>query len=101
MDCSGLIQTARLGAGRFCPRDADMQEAQIGAALDAHEAWEGRLRRGDLVCWKGHIGVMVDSCHLLHANAYHMETALEPLADAAARIAASPAGPIRSIKREA
>jgi hypothetical protein len=44
------------------------------------------LRRGDLVCWKGHIGIVSAPGWLLHANAFHMAVADEPLADAVARI---------------
>ena len=37
------------------------------------------MKRGDLVFWQGHVGVMRDSATLLHANAVHMEVASEPL----------------------
>jgi len=95
LDCSGLIQTAMHAAGLPCPRDADMQERALGEArpLDL----EG-LQRGDLIFWKGHVGVMLDAVRLLHANAFHMQTAIEPVAEAAARIAGS-AGPITAIRR--
>jgi len=41
---------------------------------------------------------MVDSFMLLHANAHHMAVAVEPLSDAAERIARSGSG-ISTIKR--
>jgi hypothetical protein len=44
------------------------------------------LRRGDLVCWKGHIGILSAPDRLLHANAFHMAVAEEPLTEAVARI---------------
>ncbi len=44
------------------------------------------LRRGDLVVWKGHIGMMLDGERLLHANAFHMAVAIEPVDEAIARI---------------
>lgn len=94
LDCSGLVQSALEAGGVLAPRDADMQEA-LGEALPV--GLEG-LRRGDLVFWKGHVGIMLDAMRLLHANAHHMATAVEPLAQAAARIAQT-AGPIRSIRR--
>jgi hypothetical protein len=44
------------------------------------------------------MGVMLDETRLLHANAFHMLVAIEPLAEAVARI--EQAGyPITSIKR--
>jgi len=56
------------------------------------------VRRGDLIFWKGHMGVMLDEARLLHANAFHMAVAIEPLAEAIARIE-NVAGPVTSIKR--
>jgi cell wall-associated NlpC family hydrolase len=45
------------------------------------------LQRGDLVFWKGHVGIMADSLMLLHANAHHMAVTVETLPEAADRIA--------------
>jgi cell wall-associated NlpC family hydrolase len=56
------------------------------------------VRRGDLVFWKGHMGVMLDEKRLLHANAFHMAVTIEPLAEAIARIEKA-AGPVTSVKR--
>ena len=92
MDCSGLIQTALQATGKAAPRDTDMMEKALGEAVAKPE------RRGDLVFWKGHMGVMLDAERLLHANAFHMMTAVEPVADAVARIEKT-AGPVTSIKR--
>lgn len=94
LDCSGLIQTAMHAAGLSCPRDTDMQERALGSALP-----EGaKLRRGDLVFWKGHVGVMRNGSELLHANAHHMAVASEPMAEAVSRIAAK-GTPVSSIRR--
>ncbi|MGC9953703.1 MAG: C40 family peptidase [Rhizomicrobium sp.] len=93
LDCSGLIQTALQAAGIAAPRDTDMQERALGFAVAPDD-----LRRGDLVFWKGHMGVMLDTSRLLHANSFHMEVAIEPLAEAVARIAQT-AGAITSVKR--
>ncbi|MBU6373387.1 MAG: C40 family peptidase [Alphaproteobacteria bacterium] len=95
LDCSGLVQTALHAAGLACPRDSDMQERELGraAAIDLDA-----LQRGDLICWKGHIGVMLDGVRLLHANAHHMATAIEPVKEAVARIAQT-AGPVTSVRR--
>jgi NlpC/P60 family len=56
------------------------------------------VKRGDLVFWKGHMGVMLDGTRLLHANAFHMAVAIEPLAEAVARIEKS-AGPVTAVRR--
>jgi cell wall-associated NlpC family hydrolase len=94
LDCSGLIQTALHAAGLNCPRDTDMQERALGEALPAST----KLRRGDLIFWKGHVGVMRNETELLHANAFHMAVAIEPVAEAIARIAAK-GTPVSSIRR--
>ena len=93
LDCSGLVQTSLEVCGISSPRDTDMQETQLGQNLMINDL-DG-LRRGDLVFWKGHVGIMVDQKTLLHANGYHMMTVKEPLAEAVTRIA----DPVTSIKR--
>lgn len=93
LDCSGLIQTALQAVGQAAPRDTDMMEKALGGAMAFSDA-----RRGDLIFWKGHMGVMLDEVRLLHANAFHMAVAVEPLAEAVARIEKS-AGPMTSVKR--
>jgi cell wall-associated NlpC family hydrolase len=80
LDCSGLVQQALYACGKACPRDTDLQ-AKLGAAVTRAE-----LRRGDLACWKGHIGMMLDGARLIHANAHHMAVTVEPLDEAIARI---------------
>ncbi|MEL6297578.1 MAG: NlpC/P60 family protein [Pseudomonadota bacterium] len=99
VDCSGLVQMALVAAGmRDCPRDSDMQFERLGeiavaadevqAALDADDARDVEgLQRGDLVFWTGHVGIMVDGVMMLHANAHHMMTVIEPFSPAAKRIA--------------
>lgn len=95
MDCSGLIQTALLACGVDCPRDSDQQEASLGDLLPD----DAPLQRGDLVFWKGHVGIMSDDATLLHANAHHMAVAYEPYEEAVARIAKDEFGEITSRKR--
>ena len=82
IDCSGLIQAAMLACGIACPGDSDQQETRLGDEIPPNAA----SRRGDLYFWNGHVGILSDPGTLLHANAHHMATAEEPLADAIARI---------------
>jgi cell wall-associated NlpC family hydrolase len=84
VDCSGLVQIAMEAAGLACPRDSDMQAAEVGATLLVPDSLDG-LRRGDLMFWQGHVGIMVDGVMLLHANAHHMAVVVEPVAVAVAR----------------
>lgn len=98
VDCSGLVQLALMSAGHAAPRDTDLQEAALGCPLPADGALD-HLRRGDLIFWKGHVGIMRDARTLLHANAYHMLVASESLAEARTRIRQKGAGEVTSIKR--
>jgi cell wall-associated NlpC family hydrolase len=93
LDCSGLVQVALNACGIACPRDSDMQERALGAPVDPTN-----LRRGDLVFWKGHVAIVRDGTSFVHANGFHMQVAIEPIADAIARIAAA-GSPVTSAKR--
>ncbi|HQR90041.1 MAG: hydrolase Nlp/P60 [Caulobacter sp. 32-67-35] len=86
LDCSALVQQALAACNRACPRDTDLQREFFP------EVAEGERRRGDLVFWKGHVAILLDPETILHANAHHMATAIEPLAEAVARIEASGVG---------
>jgi cell wall-associated NlpC family hydrolase len=84
LDCSGLVQLAAAAAGHAVPRDADMQAAEAGHAIDWQEG--APLCRGDLVFWEEHVGIMTSAEDFLHANAHHMTVELEPFSEARARI---------------
>lgn len=96
IDCSGLVQVALTAAGVACPRDSDMQEQALGTALRPG-GFVG-LRRGDLVFWKGHVAILRDAATVVHANAFHMAVAIEPLADLVSRVGATGSA-ITGIKR--
>ena len=96
IDCSGLVQVALNAAGIGCPRDSDMQEVGLGRALEQIDA--KKLRRGDLIFWKGHVAIVRDANTIVHANAHHMATVIESAREAVARIKAA-GGEITSIKR--
>jgi cell wall-associated NlpC family hydrolase len=83
LDCSGLVQLALQAAGHECPRDSDLQ-AQIGTAVDFGDL--SKFKRGDLIYWQGHIGIVAGGGNFLHANAFHMAVAEEPLTEAVQRI---------------
>jgi cell wall-associated NlpC family hydrolase len=87
LDCSGLVQLSLAMAGIAAPRDTDMQQAGLGHALDLGD--RAGLRRGDLIFWRGHVGIMLDESRLVHANGHHMAVAVELLAEAESRILAN------------
>jgi cell wall-associated NlpC family hydrolase len=85
LDCSGLVQVALNACGLPCPRDSDMQEAALGHVIEGEEALSN-LQRGDLIFWKGHVAIVRDAGSLVHANAFHMAVAIEPIMTAVTRI---------------
>ena len=87
IDCSGLVQVSLNAAGIACLRDSDMQQASLGEPLDPAE-WT-KLRRGDLLFWKGHVAIARDADSIVHANAHHMATIIEDTREAIARIKAA------------
>ncbi|MEL6571700.1 MAG: NlpC/P60 family protein [Pseudomonadota bacterium] len=95
IDCSGLIQAALQACGQFCPGDSDLQMAEVGQDLPA----DAPFQRGDLLFWKGHVGIMVDNDVMLHSNAHAMSTVYEPIKDAMIRIKAQGDGEIVARKR--
>ncbi|WP_346900297.1 NlpC/P60 family protein [uncultured Roseibium sp.] len=97
LDCSALVQLAAQAGGYDVPRDSDMQAAGAGEAIDAPNL--NALKRGDLVFWKGHVGIVQGPNRLLHANGHTMTVASESLDDAVARIAENEFGNVTGTMR--
>ncbi len=97
LDCSGLVQIALAACGISCPRDSDMQEQALGSPVTAATD-RSNLQRGDLVFWTGHVAIVRDRATFLHANAFHMAVAIEPIGAAIARIR-SAGSEITSVRR--
>ena len=95
LDCSGLVQVALAACGFACPRDSDMQQAAVGEIVD-----DSSRRRGDLIFWRGHVAIGRDASTMIHANAFHMAVAIEPIDQAIARIRASD-GEVTCVRRVA
>lgn len=98
IDCSGLVQTAFEACGTPVPRDTDMQEKAIGTPLP-FAGDVAALARGDLVFWKGHVGIVSGPDELLHANGHHMMVVKESLSGAIARIRDKSYGEVTSVRR--
>lgn len=97
LDCSGLLQVALAACGIACPRDSNMQEEALGKSL-APATDLSELQRGDLLFWEGHVAIVRDEATLVHANAFHMAVAIEPILHAIERIRAD-AGEVTSVRR--
>lgn len=96
IDCSGLVQIALMACGVAAPRDSDQQQV-LGCPVPQEE-WPG-LRRGDIVFFPGHVGIMADARNLIHANAYWMNTVTEPLADVVERLRPHTETPVLCVRR--
>jgi cell wall-associated NlpC family hydrolase len=84
IDCSGLVQMALASCGHRVHRDSGPQLASLGRNLDPSEM----PMRGDLAFFPGHVGWMLDSTHLLHANATNMAVTIDPVDDVTNWVAA-------------
>lgn len=94
IDCSGLVQAVLMACGHACPRDTDQQRAALGAGADP-----AKPRRGDILFFPGHVGLMATATDLLHANAYWMTTVVEPLADVVDRLRPDHPEPVLAVRR--
>lgn len=97
LDCSALVQLAAQTGGYELPRDSDMQEAEAGEEIPHTDL--SALRRGDLLFWKGHVGIICGPNELLHANGHTMTVSREQLDKAVERIAANEWGAITKARR--
>jgi hypothetical protein len=94
LDCSGLVQLSLHAVGQSCPGDSDMQ-MMLGRGLAPSE----RLKRGDLIFWRGHVAMVVNSETLIHANGHTMSVAYEGIAEAIARISNGGGGLVQARQR--
>ncbi len=97
IDCSGLVQVSLQATGIYPLRDSDMQEQTLG--IDFKPAADfSDMERGDLVFWRGHVGIMCSPTMLLHSSARDMHCEIEPFGQAVDRIRPI-AGDVRSVRR--
>ena len=75
IDCSALLQLSYQTYGEDIPRNTSQQ-----VKLEKkHIRDVDHLKRGCVVFWKGHVAIMIDKFNCIHANAFHMQTKIEPL----------------------
>jgi Cell wall-associated hydrolases (invasion-associated proteins) len=77
LDCSALVQLSYEFYGEVIPRNT---KDQVEIKKEIIEDLQN-LKRGYVVFWDGHVGIMVDNLKCLHSNAFHMKTIIEPLDD--------------------
>jgi len=84
IDCSGLVQIALASCGHRVHRDSGPQLQSLGRNLEQNEP----PMRGDLAFFPGHVGWMLDSVHILHANATHMAVTIDTVEEVTNWVAA-------------
>ncbi|MDB9872264.1 C40 family peptidase [Alphaproteobacteria bacterium] len=82
LDCSALLQLSYQTYGEDIPRNTNNQLSINKETIHNLDM----LERGFVVFWQGHVGIMVDKLNCIHANAFHMEVSIEPLAKIISRI---------------
>jgi cell wall-associated NlpC family hydrolase len=85
LDCSTLVQLSLACAGLKVLRDSYQQATTVGEALNGLPG-EVVLERGDLVYSPGHVAIMLDGAHVVHANGFTMSVAVETLAALEGRV---------------
>jgi cell wall-associated NlpC family hydrolase len=75
IDCSALLQLSYQTYGENIPRNTSQQIQLKKKCIRNIDD----LKRGCVVFWKGHVGIMIDKFNCIHANAFHMQTKIEPL----------------------
>lgn len=74
VDCSSLVQLILQACNIKCPRNAYMQEKYVGKPIDRE-----KVQSGDLVFFRGHVGLMVDDSTMIHANDRAMAVSIDDL----------------------
>ena len=86
IDCSGLVQMSLNMANIACPRNSSDQQEYLGSNLFCKwelesqcfiELWNLKVKRGDVIFWKGHVGVANRKSTIIHANGDTNNVAIE------------------------
>ncbi len=72
-DCSGLVYQLMRMSGRDVPRDSDEQQA--------HGRWVDAPEPGDVVAFRGHVGVHLGEDRFVHASTGSMRVCVDRLAE--------------------
>ena len=82
IDCSGLVQVSMLFCGLSCPGDSDQQLAELGQNIDVGTTQE----KGDILFWKGHVAICLNSKELIHAYGPEKKVLIMPILKTIKRI---------------
>lgn len=82
IDCSALLQLSYQTYGQNIPRNTSQQIKLKKKEIDS----VNNLKRGCVIFWEGHVGIMIDNLNCIHANVFHMSTRTEPLIEIIKRL---------------
>ena len=81
IDCSAILQLLYYYNNKFSPRDT---KDQIKYSIK--NAKRGILKKGDIIFWKGHVAICVNSKKLIHAYGPEKKVLIMPITEAIDRI---------------
>ncbi len=71
IDCSALIQICLNFNNKFCPRDAKDQVKYFKKNINIK-----KLKKNDIIYWKGHVAVVISKKKLIHAYGPYKKTVI-------------------------
>ena len=71
IDCSALVQICLNFNNKFCPRDAKDQVKYFKKNIN-----KKKLKKNDVIYWKGHVAVVVSKKKLIHAYGPYKKTVI-------------------------
>ncbi len=74
IDCSALVQLCLNFNNKFCPRDTKDQIKYFKRKIDFK-----KIKKGDLVFWKGHVAIVISKSKLIHAYGPSKKTLIMPI----------------------
>ena len=74
IDCSGLVQLFFNFNNMYCPRDTKDQIKYFKKKIALN-----RIRKNDLIFWKGHVAIAISKQHLIHAYGPLKKTIVMPI----------------------
>ena len=83
VDCSALVQLSLQAGGVKFPRNSSQQRLFNKLKLISY----AKVRRGNLIFWEGHVGIILNHKEMIHSNSFSMMVSIEKTVDVIKRIA--------------
>ena len=81
IDCSALVQLFLNYNNRFCPRDTQDQIKYFKKKINIK-----KIRKNDLIFWKGHVAIIISKRKLIHAYGPYKKVVVMPVKNTIKRI---------------